>query len=97
MLLLAGVIALLVGAGIAAQPAVSYANIATAYAAKQTCSCRFVSGRPLDSCLADFPDDARGQLSVSEDGDHFRASALYGTFKAEAVYEEGFGCRLLSD
>ncbi len=97
MLLLAGLAVLLVGLGFALRGPLAYAEMATAYAAKQTCSCRLVSGREMQSCLSDYPEDAQSQLSVVEDGSHFRASALFGAFKAEAVYEDGFGCRLLTD
>lgn len=72
----------------------AYANIAAGYAAKQTCSCRFVSGRTLDSCVGDFPADAREALSVREDGKRVRASILFGAISAEAVFEDEFGCRL---
>lgn len=95
LLLLAGAILFLVAAGFAAQGPVTFANVATAYAAKQTCSCRNVSGRELSSCLLDFPEDARGQIQVREDGASVRATALFGVFEAEAVYEDGFGCRLV--
>lgn len=74
---------------------VTFAKIAVGYAAKQTCSCRHVSGRTLDSCLADYPADARGQIVVAETGDKVRASVLFGVIHAEAQYEEGYGCRLL--
>lgn len=73
---------------------IAYAQIATGYAAKQTCSCRFVSGRTLDSCVGDFPADAREALSVREDGKRVRASILFGAISAEAVFEDEFGCRL---
>jgi len=73
----------------------AYARIATGYAAKQTCSCLHVSGRPLESCLADFPEDARDNVAVGVSGDQVRASVLFGAISASAVYEEGFGCRLL--
>lgn len=97
MLLLGGVAALLIALGFAARGPIAYAQIATSYAAKQTCSCRHISGRTSESCLNDFPADARSQLSVSEEGESVRASALFGLFKAEAVYEDGFGCRILTD
>ncbi|MDX2276796.1 MAG: hypothetical protein NW206_15205 [Hyphomonadaceae bacterium] len=97
MLLLAGLAVLLVGVGFAARGPLSYANIATTYAAKMTCSCRMVSGRTMDSCMLDFPEDARTQITVIEDGPRFQSSALFGAFKAEAVYEEGFGCRVIED
>ena len=94
--LLVGAIVLMIGAGFAAQRPITFATIATAYAAKQTCSCRYVSGRTMDSCLSDLPEDARGQFQVAEDGLTVRATALFGVFQAEAVYEEGYGCRLVS-
>jgi hypothetical protein len=75
---------------------IAYAHIATGYAAKQTCSCRHVSGRPLDSCLAEFPEDARGRISVVESGDQVRASVLFGAISAEAEFEDGFGCRIVN-
>lgn len=74
----------------------TYATLATGYAAKQTCSCRHVSGRDMSSCMADFPEDARSQIAVAEDGDRIRASVLFGAISAEALYEEGYGCRLLN-
>lgn len=97
MVLLGALALLLVGLGFALRGPLAYADIATAYAAKQTCSCRMVSGRDMNSCLADFPEQARGQISVIEDGPHFRASALFGAFTHEAVYEEGFGCRQIDN
>lgn len=85
-----------IGAGAwASQGQVAYANIATGYAAKQTCSCVHVSGRTLDSCIADFPADARNNLTIAEDGDAVRASVLFGAISAEAIYEEEYGCRIV--
>jgi hypothetical protein len=79
----------------AARGPVAYANIATGYAAKQTCSCLHVSGRTIDSCMADFPLDARGNITVTSDGDTVTASVLFGAIKAEATYEEEYGCRIV--
>jgi hypothetical protein len=76
------------------QDEVQYARIATGYAAKQTCSCVNVSGRALDSCMADFPEDARGMISVKQDGANVSASVLFGAISAEATFEEGYGCRI---
>jgi hypothetical protein len=91
------VLAIIVGgAAWSMRDTVAYAHIATGYAAKQTCSCRFVSGRTLESCMADFPEEDRANFSVVENGDHLQASVLFGAIKAEAVYEEGYGCRLLN-
>jgi hypothetical protein len=86
---------LVIGAGAwASRGQVAYANIATGYAAKQTCSCLHVSGRTLDSCLADFPEDARNNISVTQDGNTVRASVLFGAISAQAVYEDEYGCRV---
>lgn len=77
------------------QDDLAYANTASGYVAKTTCSCRHVSGRALESCLADLPADARSAISISEDATSVRASVLFGAISAEAVYEEGFGCRIV--
>lgn len=95
--LLLGALAVLIAAGFAAQGSVTYANLATTYAAKQTCSCRFVSNRPMESCLADFPADAQSQIAVTEDGARISASAFFGAFKAESIYEDGFGCSIVEN
>lgn len=92
---LAVVVIALGASAFALRDPVTFAKIATGYAAKQTCSCRHVSGRTLDSCMADYPQDARGQITVVETGDKVRASVLFGLIHAEAQYEDGYGCRLL--
>jgi len=75
---------------------VAFADIATAYVAKQTCSCRFVGERELDSCLGDFTTDV-SMLDVSEAGspgaETITASAL-GLISATAVHQPGRGCVL---
>lgn len=87
---------IVIGAGAwASRGQIAYAQIATAYAAKQTCSCLHVSGRALDSCLADFPPDARGNIDVTQEGNDVHASVLFGAISADAVYEEEFGCRIV--
>jgi hypothetical protein len=70
----------------------AYARIATGYAAKQTCSCLNVSGREMQSCMADYPADAQGMISVKQEGSAVRASVLFGAISAEATYEDGYGC-----
>jgi hypothetical protein len=74
---------------------VAYARIATGYAAKQTCSCVHVSGRALESCTADFPEEAREQLTVTQDANITRASVLFGAISAEARFDDAFGCTIL--
>lgn len=94
----AGLGALALGLGLGAwslRNDLGYARIAAGYAAKQTCSCLHVSGRSLESCVSDFPDDAREQISLAQDGATVRASVLFGSIKASARYEEGFGCSAL--
>lgn len=75
---------------------VAYAHIAAGYAAKTTCSCLHVSERSMDSCLSDLPEEARSNFTITEDADRVRASALFGAVSSEAVYEDGFGCRIES-
>jgi hypothetical protein len=74
---------------------VAYARIATGYAAKQTCSCLHVSGRTLESCLSDFPENERGRIQVAEADGAVRASVLFGAISAEAAFEDGFGCAIV--
>jgi hypothetical protein len=96
--LLAAALLAIAGIGWSLRDDLGFARIATGYAAKQTCSCLHVSGRTLDSCIADFPDEARGPLQVSEPAPgQVRASVLFGAVSAQAVYEEGFGCRILAE
>jgi hypothetical protein len=78
----------------ALQGQIAYARIATSYAAKQTCSCLYVSERTLESCIADFPEDVRESIAVTQDGDTVRASVLFGAISAEAVADGEFGCRI---
>ena len=80
---------------------VGFGKIATAYAAKQICSCRFVSERKLESCKTDFTQDI-GALAISEThidatgraDQSVSASALGGLISATAAYEPGLGCVL---
>ncbi len=72
---------------------VAYARVATAYGAKQVCSCRFISAREIDSCLGDFTQDI-SLVSFSEEGQEITASVLGGLVRATAAYEDGLGCAL---
>ena len=73
----------------------AYAHIATGYAAKQTCSCVHVSGRSFEACIGDFPEGAREQIKVTQEGTRTRASVLSGLVAAEAEFEDGFGCKIV--
>lgn len=87
-------LAAIVGGYFGLRGPIAYAQIATGYAAKQTCSCLHVSGRSMESCIADFPEDARSSLNVTQDGDTVRASVLFGAISAEAVVDGEYGCRV---
>ena len=68
------------------------AQAGSAYAARITCSCRFIEGRSAESCARDIADDA-GMVRVSENADERAVSAsvpLLGSAKARM--KPGFGC-----
>ena len=56
----------------------------------------YVSERKLDSCIADFPEDARENITITQDGNSVHASVLFGAISAEAIYEEEYGCRIVN-
>ena len=76
---------------------VDYARVASAYAAKQVCSCRFVADRELDSCLQDFTSDV-SMLEIREvekaGSPAIRASVLAGLVSSTAVHTPPVGCAL---
>lgn len=86
-------VVVLIGVGAwASRGQIAYAGIATGYAAKQTCSCLHVSGRTLDSCLADFPAEVRSNIEITQNENTVRASVLFGAISSEATFEEEYGC-----
>lgn len=93
---LAVVLAVVIGGGWAARDQVAFAHIATGYAAKQLCSCVHVSGRDFDACVADYPDEARENITVSMNGDSVNASVLFGAIRSEATFDgDEYGCRIV--
>jgi hypothetical protein len=44
--------------------------------------------------MAEFPEEARNNITVAQDGNIVRASVLFGAISSEAVYEEEYGCRI---
>lgn len=88
-------LAIVAGGAWASRGQVSYASIAVGYAAKQTCSCLHVSGRTMESCIGEFPEDARNNITVTANGDTVRASVLFGAISSEAIYEEEYGCTIV--
>ena len=69
------------------------AEIGAGYAAQQTCSCIFVSGRELESCRAELDPLARWLVSVRPTRAEVTANAL-GIAHATARYDKNFGCAL---
>jgi|GEM_PF-471580 len=85
---------------------VATAQIATAYGAKQVCSCQFVAERDLDSCLGDFTEDISAvSFSVSSSqvtkngattqSKTVTASVLGGLIRNQARFEPGLGCTVV--
>jgi hypothetical protein len=68
------------------------ARLGTVYVAKQTCSCLFVAGRPMDSCRTDYDPAAIKPLTVEKLEHGVKVSALAGIVSAQAQFEQGFGC-----
>ncbi len=90
------IVALLAAGGAwASRDQLTYAQIATGYAAKQLCSCLHVSGRALDDCLADYPEDARRNISIAAEGETVRASVLFGAIRSEATFDGAYGCTIV--
>ncbi|MFC4308128.1 hypothetical protein ACFPN2_03450 [Steroidobacter flavus] len=91
--LLASMLVLLVGIGVwSARDTFATARIGTTYVAKQTCSCLFVAGRPLDSCRTDFDPEALRPLDVVIGGSAVTVSALGGLISSRAQFEKEYGC-----
>lgn len=71
-----------------------YARTGTAYGARIGCSCRFVEGRPLGSCRADF-ERGMGLITLSEDAEARSVTARFALgFAQTATFREGAGCQL---
>ena len=79
-------------AGYAGRDTWATAKIGTVYVAKQTCSCLFVAGRPMDSCRTDYDPAALKPLSVETTQRSVEVSALAGLVSARSEFEPGFGC-----
>lgn len=107
LLILLAILAL-IGAGVwqfFLKERVALGNVGSAYAAKQICSCRFVSEREMESCKADFTPDIREsleQLTILESyidatgrtDQSITVSALGGVISAKATFQPGLGCVL---
>jgi hypothetical protein len=83
----------LIGIGVwSSRDTFATARVGTVYVAKQTCSCLFVAGRPLDSCHTDFDAEAVRPLDVSVFQNSVKVSALGGLISARAQFDRGYGC-----
>jgi hypothetical protein len=75
---------------------VEQAHIGTAYVAKLTCSCLFVSHRSLQSCATDYDAAAVRPLTREVAAQSVTVSALGHVIATRAVFEPGFGCHLVN-
>jgi hypothetical protein len=92
-LLIIGVLVVLIAVGVwSTRDTFATARTGTVYVAKQTCSCLFVAGRPLDSCYTDFDAESVRPLDVSVSANSVTVSALGGLISARARYDQGYGC-----
>jgi hypothetical protein len=92
-----GIAVVMVGAGAwLAHRVVEQAHIGTAYVAKLTCSCLFVSHRSVQSCATDYDAAAARPLTREVAGQSVTVSALGYSIAARAVFEPGFGCHLVN-
>jgi hypothetical protein len=73
------------------------AKLGTAYAAHIACSCRYIQGRELNSCIGDF-EPGMELVSVSDDTDSKRITASV-PFLAQAMaeYRKESGCQQLNE
>ena len=64
----------------------------SAYAARITCSCRYVEGRSADSCAGDVADDA-GLVFISEKPEEKEIVGRVPLLaRAAAKFRPGYGC-----
>jgi hypothetical protein len=71
-----------------------YALAGTGYGAKNACSCRHISGRPLESCADDFVPGME-LVFLSEDEAQKSVTASVPLVASQtARYRDGYGCVL---
>ncbi|UAB78521.1 hypothetical protein INR77_01940 [Erythrobacter sp. SCSIO 43205] len=75
-------------------PIAGYSGVATSYAARVACSCRFVAGRDLDDCSKDKLGGME-MVSLSEDAEAQSVTATIPFVESvTATKREGYGCVL---
>lgn len=71
-----------------------YAVAGASYGAHAMCSCRYIGGRDMGSCKADFEDGMQA-VFISEDEDEKSVTAWVPLLSLQtARYSEGYGCVL---
>jgi len=81
------------GVTLAADMDAKTATIIVNYAAEQTCSCLFVSGRTLKSCKTDFDPFAKPYVTVQVTN-HLVTARIANYPSGSARYYPGLGCVL---
>ena len=72
----------------------AYAQAGTAYGVKNACSCRYISGRSLDSCETDFLSRMH-MIWLTEDEAEQSVTARVPLIESTtATYDEDYGCVL---
>ncbi len=73
------------------------AQLGVSYAAHISCSCRYVEGRPLNSCTKDF-EPGMAMVSLTDDPDHKRIKASVPLLASAVAERRGdFGCLQLNE
>ena len=76
------------------EPIDGYALAGTSYGAHAMCSCRYIGGRDMGSCKADF-EPGMDAVFISEDEDERSVTAWVPLVSTQtARYREGYGCVL---
>ena len=79
-------------AGIKAQ-----AQLGASYASHIACSCRYIEGRPLDSCIKDF-EPGMEMVSLTDDPEKKRVTASVPLLASAVAERRGdFGCLQLNE
>lgn len=73
------------------------AKLGASYASHIACSCRYIEGRPLDSCTKDF-EPGMGMVSLADDPENKRITASVPLLASAVAERRGeFGCLQLND
>jgi hypothetical protein len=76
------------------EPIEGYSGAGTSYGAHAMCSCRYIGGRDMGSCKADFEPGMQA-VFISEDEDERAVTAWVPLVSMQtARYREGYGCVL---